>query len=185
MHGADAGLTSLSRGPSLTLSKLLCASDAASVMSNMTISLAFLAVRGVVEHDIAGVLSAEPGRVRCRVTPTEAAGPVAETIMPILTSARAGRTSAASATNVTTTSRFLVIQDFLDDEGFRVAPGPIVVAAKGDRTIENDVARFHVDTVEFCPLHERAQLMKAADQEIGGAGRLRLSEQLIRIDFAH
>jgi site-specific DNA recombinase len=43
---------SLSRGPSLTLSKLLCASDAASVMSNMTISLAFLAprlVRAAVE----------------------------------------------------------------------------------------------------------------------------------------
>ena len=36
---------SLSRGLSLTLSKFLCASDAASVMSNMTISLAFLAPR--------------------------------------------------------------------------------------------------------------------------------------------
>jgi site-specific DNA recombinase len=51
-HEADAGLTSLSRGLSLTPSKLLYASDAASDNVNMTISLAFLApklVRAAVE----------------------------------------------------------------------------------------------------------------------------------------
>jgi hypothetical protein len=78
-----------------------------------------------------------------------------------------------------------MIQNFPDDEGFRVAPGRIVVTAESDETIENDLAGFHIDNVEFCPLHERAELVKAADQEIGGAGRLRLVEQPIRVDVAN
>ena len=82
------------------------------------------------------------------------------------------------------TSAILMIQDFPNDEGFRVAPGLVVVAAEGDEAIENDVARFHLDKVEFCPLHECTHLVKAADQEIAGAGRLRLAEQLIYVDVA-
>src|SRR5205807_8608574 len=39
----------------------------------------------------------------------------------------------------------LMIQDLADDEGFRVAPGLVVVAAKRDETIENDVPRLYVD----------------------------------------
>src|ERR1700722_6236347 len=81
-------------------------------------------------------------------------------------------------------SRLLVIENLPDDEGFRVAPGLVVVAAEGDETIEDDIPRLYIDDVEFCPLHERAQLVKAADQEIGGASRLRLAEQLICIDIA-
>ena len=68
---------------------------------------------------------------------------------------------------------------------FGVAPGLVVVAAEGDEAIEDDVSRFHVDNVEFRPLHQRAHLVKAADQEIAGAGRLRLAEQLIRVDVAN
>ena len=49
---------------------------------------------------------------------------------------------------------------------FRVAPGLVVVAAEGDETIEHDFPRLHVDDVEFRPLHQRAHLVKAADQEI-------------------
>ncbi len=82
-------------------------------------------------------------------------------------------------------SAFLVIQDFPDNEGFRMAPGLIVVAAEGDEAIEYDIAGFHLNNVEFRPLHQRAELVKAADQEIGGVGRLRLVEQLIRIDVAN
>ena len=74
---------------------------------------------------------------------------------------------------------FLVVEDFPDNEGFRVAPGLVVVAAESDETIEDDIAGLHIDNVEFCPLHERAELMKAADQEISGAGGLRLVEQLV------
>src|SRR5882724_2547429 len=77
-----------------------------------------------------------------------------------------------------------MIQDLADDEGFRVAPGLVVVAAEGDETIEDDIARFDIDKINLCPLNERAHLVKAADQEIFGAGRLRLGEQLIRFDIA-
>src|ERR1700732_4875589 len=62
-------------------------------------------------------------------------------------------------------SGFLMIQDFADDEGFRVAPGLVVVAAESDKTIEHDVARFHIDDIELGPMHERAHLVKAADQQ--------------------
>jgi hypothetical protein len=82
-------------------------------------------------------------------------------------------------------SPFLMIQDFPDDEGFRVQPGLVVVAAEGDETIEHDIPRLRLDKVDFCPLHERAHLVKAADQQIFGAGRLRLAEQLIRGDVAN
>jgi hypothetical protein len=78
-----------------------------------------------------------------------------------------------------------MIQDLPDDEGFGVAPGLIIVASEGNETIENDVSRFHIDNVEFCPLHERAELVKTADQQIGSVGRLRLAEQLIGIDVAN
>src|SRR5580704_4131343 len=84
----------------------------------------------------------------------------------------------------TSALRLLMIQDFADDEGFRVAPRHVVVAAEGDEPIENDIPRFHIDNVEFGPLHECAELMKAADQEIAGAGGLRLAKQLIRVDVA-
>ena len=66
-----------------------------------------------------------------------------------------------------------------------MAPGLVVVAAEGNEAIEDDVAGLHINNVEFGPLHQRAELMKAADQEIGGAGRLRLVELLIRIDVAN
>ena len=78
-----------------------------------------------------------------------------------------------------------MIEDFPDDEGFRVGPGLVVVAPEGDKTVENDVAGFHIDDVNFRPLHQRADLVKAADQEIAGAGRLRLVKQLICIDVAN
>jgi hypothetical protein len=77
-----------------------------------------------------------------------------------------------------------MIQNFTKDEGFCVAPGLVVVAAEGNEAIENDAPRFHVDDIEFCPLYERAELVKAANQKIGGTDRLRLAEQLIRIDVA-
>src|SRR5450759_5258178 len=82
-------------------------------------------------------------------------------------------------------SLFFVIEDFPDDEGFRMAPGLVVVAAEGDETIEDDIAGFHLHNVDFCPLHQRADLMKAANQEISGAGRLRLVDQLICINVAN
>ena len=78
-----------------------------------------------------------------------------------------------------------MVQDFPDNEGFRMAPGLVVVAAEGNEAIEDDIAGLHINNVEFGPLHQRAELMKAADQVIGGAGRLRLVEQLIRIDVAN
>src|ERR1700722_5904180 len=78
-----------------------------------------------------------------------------------------------------------MIQDFAHDERFRVAPGLVVVAAEGEETIEHDIAGLDLNKVEFCPLHQRADLVKAADQEIAGAGRLRLVEQLIRFDVAN
>src|SRR5579863_907442 len=55
-------------------------------------------------------------------------------------------------------SAFLMIQDLPDDEGFRMAPGLVIVAAEGDETIEDDIAGLHLNNVEFCPLHERAEL---------------------------
>src|ERR1019366_7667287 len=82
-------------------------------------------------------------------------------------------------------SLFFVIEDFPDDEGFRMAPDLVVVAAEGDETIEDDIAGFHLNDVDFCPLHQRADLMKAANQEISGAGRLRLVEQLICTNVAN
>src|SRR6202021_1500589 len=75
-------------------------------------------------------------------------------------------------------------QNFPGDEGFRVTPGDVIVAAEGDETVEYDIVRFHIDNVEFGPLHESAELMKTADQEIAGAGGLRLAKQLIRVDVA-
>ena len=78
-----------------------------------------------------------------------------------------------------------MIEDFPDDERFRVAPGLVVVAAERDETIEDDIAGPHIDNVEFRPLHQRAEFMKAADQEISGAGGLRLVEQLAWIDVAN
>ena len=51
--------------------------------------------------------------------------------------------------------------------------------------IEHDLPRFHVDDVEFRLLHQRAHLVKAANQQMGGAGLLRLAEQLTVIDVAH
>src|SRR6185437_8092427 len=83
------------------------------------------------------------------------------------------------------TSLLLMIQDLLDDEGFRVAPGLVVVAAEGDETVENHVAGFDVDDVEFRPLHQRADLVKACDQEIAGAGRFGLVEQSFYLDVAN
>src|ERR1700735_3839483 len=85
----------------------------------------------------------------------------------------------------TALSLFLMIQDFPDDEGTRMAPCLVIVAAEGDETIEHDIAGVHIDNVEFCPLHQRAELMKAADQEIAGTRRLRLAEQLIELDVAN
>ena len=81
-------------------------------------------------------------------------------------------------------SLFLMIQDFPDDEGFRMAPGLVVVASKGHQAIERDIAGLHIDNVEFRPLHQRADLVEAADQEIAGARRLRLFEQSIDLDVA-
>ena len=82
-------------------------------------------------------------------------------------------------------SPLLVIQDLPDDERFRVAPGLVVVAAEGNETIENDIPRLYIDNVEFCPLHQRAELVEAADQQIAGAGRLSLVEQLTGFDIAN
>src|SRR6185437_3696655 len=81
-------------------------------------------------------------------------------------------------------SPLLMIEDFPDHESFRVAPSLVVVTAERNETIENDVARLDVDNVELGPLHERADLVKAADQKIAGASRLSLVEQLICIDVA-
>jgi hypothetical protein len=77
-----------------------------------------------------------------------------------------------------------VIQDFPDDEGFGVAPGLVVVAAEGHQFIEDNIAGFHVDDVELCPLYERAHLVEARDQQIAGACRLRLVKQLSGFDVA-
>src|SRR5450755_3132998 len=60
-----------------------------------------------------------------------------------------------------TRSLFLMIQDLPDDEGFGVVPGRVVVTAEGDETIENDLPRFDIDNVDFRPLHQRAELVKA------------------------
>ena len=54
-----------------------------------------------------------------------------------------------------------MIQDLPDDEGFGVAPCLVIVAAEGDEPIENDIAGFHINNIEFCPLHERAKLVNA------------------------
>ena len=98
---------------------------------------------------------------------------------------RNGPSSGSQRALARSASLSLMVQDLADNEGFRVAPGLVVVAAKSDETIENDIPGFHIDNVEFCPLHKRAELVKAADQEIAGAGRLRLVEQLTWIDVAN
>src|SRR3954447_19212377 len=93
--------------------------------------------------------------------------------------------SGAAALTPARRSPFAVIEDLPGKEGFRPAPGRIVVAAEADIAIEHDFPRLHVDDVEFRLLYQRAHLVKAADQQMGGTGLLRFAQQLTVMDVAH
>ena len=77
-----------------------------------------------------------------------------------------------------------MIEDFPGKEGFRALPGRVVVASEADIAAEHDLPRLHVDDVEFCLLDQRTHLVKAADQQMGGASLPRLAQQLTVADLA-
>src|SRR6266851_4806088 len=56
-------------------------------------------------------------------------------------------------------------RDLADDKNFGAAPGVIGVAAKGEQPVEQDALRLWVDRLDLRPLHQRAHLVDAADQQ--------------------
>src|SRR5216683_93394 len=56
-------------------------------------------------------------------------------------------------------------RDLVDDKNFGAAPGVIGVAAKGEQPVEQDALGLWVDRLDLRPLHQRAHLVDAADQQ--------------------
>src|SRR6266849_3113754 len=56
-------------------------------------------------------------------------------------------------------------RDLADDKNFGAAPGLVGVAAKGEQPVEQDALGLWVDRLDLRPLHQRAHLVNAADQQ--------------------